>query len=78
MGSGIGGNIFQTKISHPAVCTSKRCARAMHCVALLSLILRVHNGVLVGTIGGSNYGVAKAATIIGVKVLNQGGSGSYA
>ncbi|XP_065184312.1 aqualysin-1-like [Sycon ciliatum] len=37
-----------------------------------------HGTHVAGTIGGSTYGVAKASTLIGVKVLNQAGSGSYA
>jgi len=37
-----------------------------------------HGTHVAGTIGGTTYGVAKKTTLIGVKVLNCGGSGSWA
>jgi subtilisin family serine protease len=35
-----------------------------------------HGTHVAGTIGGTTFGVAKAATIVGVKVLDASGSGS--
>jgi serine protease len=37
-----------------------------------------HGTHVAGTVGGSTYGIAKNANIIGVRVLSCGGSGSYA
>jgi len=37
-----------------------------------------HGTHCAGTVAGSTYGVAKAATIVAVKVLNSAGSGTYA
>ncbi|KJY89334.1 alkaline serine protease [Pseudoalteromonas piscicida] len=37
-----------------------------------------HGTHVAGTIGGSQYGVAKAVDLVGVRVLNCSGSGSYA
>ena len=37
-----------------------------------------HGTHCAGTVGGSQYGVAKGATLVAVKVLNDGGSGSFA
>jgi len=40
--------------------------------------LNGHGTHVAGTIVGSTYGLAKKATVVGVKVLNSGGSGSWA
>ncbi|HEY1176376.1 MAG TPA: S8 family peptidase [Phytomonospora sp.] len=37
-----------------------------------------HGTHVAGTLGGTSYGVAKEVTLVGVRVLNCGGSGSYA
>ena len=37
-----------------------------------------HGSHVSGTVGGTTYGVAKTVSLIAVKVLNSGGSGSYA
>ncbi|WP_460793045.1 proprotein convertase P-domain-containing protein, partial [Micromonospora sonneratiae] len=37
-----------------------------------------HGTHVAGTVGGNAYGVAKGATLVGVRVLDCGGSGSYA
>ncbi|MEV4627103.1 S8 family peptidase [Micromonospora sp. NPDC049523] len=37
-----------------------------------------HGTHVAGTVGGNAYGVAKGVTLVGVRVLDNGGSGSYA
>ncbi|MGW4467310.1 S8 family peptidase [Micromonospora sp. NPDC004704] len=37
-----------------------------------------HGTHVAGTVGGTAYGVAKGVTLVGVRVLDNGGSGSYA
>jgi subtilisin family serine protease len=36
-----------------------------------------HGTHVAGTVGGAQYGVAKSVSLIAVKVLSDGGSGSY-
>ena len=40
--------------------------------------LNGHGTHVAGTIAGIEYGIAKSATIIAVRVLNAGGSGTFA
>lgn len=53
------------------------CYTSLDCIPATGFDANGHGTHVASTAGGTTYGIAKQATIFPVKVLSDGGSGSY-